>query len=163
MTIQKSKFIVSLIIGLMQAFFFIWFIFRGGLGIGLLLLHWSETFEPAKEFVRMIFQIIWLGALPVVLLHRIRFFLLHLLDGNFFTEKNYQISKQVFGLYSILLLCHLLDDIFVSYLPIDGLENFALNYLFPYLDKGILLLVFACMLLIQKNGTVLKEEVDGFI
>lgn len=163
MTIQKSKFIVSLIIGLVQAFFFIWFICRGGLGIALLLLYWSETLEPAKEFVRMIFQIIWLGVLPVVLLHRVRLFLLHLLEGSFFTEKNYHISKQIFGLYSIMLLCHLLDDIFVSHLSAGGLENLALNYLFPYLDKGILLLIFACFMIIVKNGIVLREEVDGFI
>ncbi|MCP1638934.1 hypothetical protein J2T50_000629 [Streptococcus gallinaceus] len=38
-----------------------------------------------------------------------------------------------------------------------------MNYIFPYFDNDILLLVFVSLMIIVKNGLQLKEEMDGFI
>ncbi|MBY5033765.1 hypothetical protein K6V78_01535 [Streptococcus gallolyticus] len=151
MSLQKSKKFVSW-------FLLTWIIGRGLLGVVLLFLDWNETVEPAKELLRMVFQMLWAEMLPIVSLSRIRKFLLNLLEGNLFTEHVSRLSKEIFKVSALMMICSLLDDIFISYVPFTSLDTFALNYVFPYLDNVILLLVFACLAVIVKNGTVLKEE-----
>ncbi|CRH90483.1 Uncharacterised protein [Chlamydia trachomatis] len=87
----------------------------------------------------------------------------NLIENRLFTEETYQLSKKIFVLNLVLIFCSVVDDVFISLKSFSGFESLFLNYIVPYFDNGILLLVFVSLMIIVKNGLQLKEEMEGVI
>lgn len=129
----------------------------------MLILDWKQSYEPIQVLFTLLFQLFWVGLLPILLLNVVRKFVLNLIENRLFTEETYQLSKKIFVLNLVLIFCSVVDDVFISLKSFSGFEQVFLNYIFPYFDNGILLLVFVSLMIIVKNGLQLKEEMDGFI
>lgn len=93
MNSQNSKFIVTFLFRMLQFILLMWFLVRGGIGIVMLILDWKQSYEPIQVLFTLLFQLFWVGLLPILLLNAVRKFVLNLIENRLFTEETYQLSK----------------------------------------------------------------------
>ncbi|MCP1638933.1 hypothetical protein J2T50_000628 [Streptococcus gallinaceus] len=93
MNSQNSKFIVTFLFRMLQFILLMWFLVRGGIGIVMLILDWKQSYEPVQVLFTLLFQLFWVGLLPILLLNAVRKFVLNLIENRLFTEETYQLSK----------------------------------------------------------------------
>lgn len=61
------KQVITLITCLVQIFCAFWFLARGFVAIVLMIYNWQSTATPLAELLRLSYEMIWLGLLPILL------------------------------------------------------------------------------------------------
>ena len=163
MKMRILKQVITIITCLVQIFCAFWFLARGFVGIVLMIYNWQSTATPLAELLRLSYEMIWLGLLPILLFGLIRSFLHRMLVHQFFTNESYQISKYLLILVTCLPIGSIIWDIFIGQKSIQSWIEFVDNIFLPYIDSLALVVVLEVLHLVIKNGKTIQEDVDGFV
>ena len=163
MKMQILKQMITTITFLVQVFCVFWFLARGFVAIVLMIYNWQSTATPLAELLRLSYEMIWLGLLPILLFGLIRSFLHCMLVHQFFTNESYSISKYLLILVTCLPIGSIIWDIFIGQKSIQSWIEFVDNIFLPYIDSLALVVVLGVLHLVIKNGKTIQEDVDGFV
>ena len=163
MKMRILKQVITIITCLVQIFCTFWFLARGFVAIVLMIYNWQSTATPLAELLRLSYEIIWLGLLPILLFGLIRRFLHSMINHQLFTDESYRLSRYMLILVTCLPIGSIIWDIFIGQKSIQSWIDFVDNIFLPYIDSLALVVFLAVLHLVIKNGKTIQEDVDGFV
>lgn len=163
MKMRILKQAITIITCLVQIFCTFWFLARGFVAIVLIIYNWQSTTNPIAELLRLSYEMIWLGLLPILLFGLIRRFLHSMINHQLFTDESYRLSRYMLILVTCLPIGSIIWDIFIGQNSIQSWIDFVDNIFLPYIDSLALVIVLGVLHLVIKNGKTIQEDVDGFV
>ena len=163
MKMQILKQVITTITFLVQVFCAFWFLARGFVGIILMIYNWQSTATPLGELLRLSYEMIWLGLLPILLFGLIRRFLHSMINHQLFTDESYRLSRYMLILVTCLPIGSVIWDIFIGQKSIQTWLELVDNIFLPYMNSLALVIVLGVLHLVIKNGKTIQEDVDGFV
>ncbi|MBF1698723.1 hypothetical protein [Streptococcus sanguinis] len=163
MKMRILKQVITIITCLVQIFCTFWFLARGFVAIVLIIYNWQSTTTPIAELLRLSYEMIWLGLLPILLFGLIRRFLHSMINHQLFTDESYRLSRYMLILVTCLPIGSIIWDIFIGQNSIQSWIEFVDNIFLPYIDSLALVIVLGVLHLVIKNGKTIQEDVDGFV